>query len=93
MNALVRFGLLTAACCCLAMPGLAQVGVTTAASGEPRGTPPALPERVLRVGIDVQVNERIMTRNSEQGEILWSVRRDSSYGGHPVIDGLDAVGC
>ena len=71
MNALVCFGLLTAACCCLAMPGLAQVGVTTAASGEPRGTPPALPERVLRVGIDVQVNERIMTRNSDRAHLVF----------------------
>ena len=38
--------------CCLALPSPAQqVGVTSAAVGEPRGTPPAQNERILRVGI------------------------------------------
>ncbi|MCF8534111.1 MAG: FecR family protein [Reyranella sp.] len=71
MNALIRIWLLTTACCCLAMPGLAQVGVTTAASGEPRGTPPAQPERILQVGVDVQANERITTRNNDRAQLVF----------------------
>ena len=71
MNALFRLWLLTTTCCCLTMPGLAQVGVTTAASGEPRGTPPALPERILRVGIDVQANERITTRTNDRAHLVF----------------------
>jgi hypothetical protein len=58
--------------CCLALPSLAQqVGVTSAAVGEPRGTPPAQNERILRVGIDMNANERIVTRANDRAHLVF----------------------
>ncbi len=64
------------ACVCLsvALPlgALAQqVGVTSAASGDPRGTPPAQAERILRVGVDVFSNERILTGASDRAHLVF----------------------
>jgi hypothetical protein len=72
MAAPVRFWLLVSIMCCLAMPAAAQIGVTTAAAGAPRGTPPTLPERILRVGIDVHANERIATRAFDRAHLVFA---------------------
>src|SRR5229473_83494 len=44
----------------LVQPAAAQskVGVTSATDGDPLGKPPAENERILRIGIDVQANDR-----------------------------------
>lgn len=53
-------------------PASAQnVGVTTAASGDPRGTPPSLPTRTLRVGIDVVGNERVTTGATDRAHLVF----------------------
>ncbi|WP_425069816.1 FecR family protein [Reyranella sp.] len=48
-----------------------QVGVTSAASGDPRGTPPSLPTRTLRVGIDVFGNERVVTGAADRAHLVF----------------------
>ncbi len=48
-----------------------QVGVTSAASGDPRGTPPSLPTRTLRVGIDVFGNERVTTGAADRAHLVF----------------------
>jgi uncharacterized membrane protein YgcG len=48
-----------------------NVGVTTAASGDPRGTPPAQPTRTLRVGIDVVGNERVTTGAADRAHLVF----------------------
>lgn len=58
----------------LALPSVApaqQVGVTSAASGDPRGTPPALPTRTLRFGIDVFGNERVVTGSADRAHLVF----------------------
>jgi hypothetical protein len=60
----------------LALPAAAQtVGVASATSGEPRGTPPAQNERILRVGIDVFANERVRTGPVDRAHLVF---RDGS---------------
>ena len=48
-----------------------QVGVTSAASGDPRGTPPAQPARTLRVGIDVFGSERVTTGPADRAHLVF----------------------
>lgn len=50
---------------------MAKVGVTSTAAGKPLGTPPAQPERVLQVGIDVFANERITTAANDRAHLLF----------------------
>jgi hypothetical protein len=60
----------------LALPAAAQtVGVASATSGQPRGTPPAQTERVLQVGIDVFANERVRTGATDRAHLVF---RDGS---------------
>ncbi|MDP2329478.1 MAG: FecR domain-containing protein [Reyranella sp.] len=54
-----------------AEPAWARVGVTSVTDGDPLGQPPAEPERVLRVGIDVQANERITTRANDRAHVVF----------------------
>lgn len=49
----------------------ANVGVTTATDGDPLGKPPTLPERVLRIGIDVQANELITTGANDRAHLVF----------------------
>ncbi len=65
--------LLGAAALALAVPvdAVARVGITSAAEGDPLGKPPAEPERVLRVGIDVQANELITTGASDRAHLVF----------------------
>lgn len=48
-----------------------RVGVTSATSGDPHGKPPAQPERVLRIGIDVQANEVITTQANDRAHLVF----------------------
>jgi hypothetical protein len=48
-----------------------RVGVTSAASGDPLGKPPALPERVLRIGVDVQANEQVTTGTNDRAHLVF----------------------
>jgi len=49
----------------------ARVGVTSATDGDPLGKPPSEAERVLRVGIDVQANELITTKDNDRAHLLF----------------------
>ncbi|OFW98246.1 MAG: hypothetical protein A3D94_16825 [Alphaproteobacteria bacterium RIFCSPHIGHO2_12_FULL_66_14] len=52
-------------------PTWARVGVTSVTDGDPLGQPPAEPERVLRIGVDVQANERITTRANDRAHVVF----------------------
>jgi hypothetical protein len=55
------------------LPAMAQtVGVASAVSGQPRGTPPAQNERILRVGIDVFSNERVRTGANDRAHLVFN---------------------
>jgi hypothetical protein len=74
MSLLIRIVFLLAAFA--ALPATAQtIGVASATSGEPRGTPPAQNERILRVGIDVFANERVRTGANDRAHLVF---RDGS---------------
>jgi hypothetical protein len=74
MSPLLRIVVLVAAL--FALPAGAQtVGVASATSGEPRGTPPAQNERILQVGIDVFANERVRTGPADRAHLVF---RDGS---------------
>lgn len=49
----------------------ARVGVTSATSGDPLGKPPAQPERILRIGIDVQANELVSTGANDRAHLVF----------------------
>lgn len=49
----------------------ARVGVTSATDGDPLGKPPTSPERVLRIGIDVQANEVITTNADDRAHLVF----------------------
>jgi hypothetical protein len=49
----------------------ARVGVTSATNGDPLGKPPAEPERILRIGIDVQANEVITTSANDRAHLVF----------------------
>jgi len=54
-----------------ATEAVANVGVTSATDGDPLGKPPAEAERVLRIGIDVQANERITTSANDRAHLVF----------------------
>ena len=54
-----------------AVPASARVGVTSVTDGEPLGQPPTAAERVLRVGIDVQANERVTTKADDRAHVVF----------------------
>jgi len=66
-----RIVLMAFATALAAGPAWARVGVTSVTNGDPLGQPPAAPERVLRVGIDVQANERITTRADDRAHVVF----------------------
>ena len=55
----------------VATPVMARVGVTSATNGEPLGKPPGENERVLRIGIDVQANELVTTKDNDRAHLLF----------------------
>lgn len=66
-----RIVLMAFAAVLAADPAWARVGVTSVTDGDPLGQPPAEPERVLRVGLDVQANERITTRANDRAHVVF----------------------
>lgn len=75
MPSLLRKTMVLAAATVAAMvlPGLAmaRVGVTTATDGDPLGRPPTAAERVLRVGIDIEANERVTTNATDRAHVVF----------------------
>src|SRR5262245_20534020 len=51
--------------------GIARVGVTSGADGDPLGKPPNENERVLRIGIDVQANELVTTKANDRAHLVF----------------------
>lgn len=49
----------------------ARIGVTSVTNGEPLGKPPTANERVLHVGLDVQANERVTTRENDRTHLVF----------------------
>lgn len=49
----------------------AVVGVTSQTNGDPTGKPPVDAERILRVGIDIQADELITTREDDRAHIVF----------------------
>lgn len=72
-SSLLHATLLATTALVLAGPGdaWARVGVTSATDGDPRGKPPAEPERVLRIGIDVQANEVVTTGANDRAHLVF----------------------
>src|SRR5215472_5276815 len=69
---LLRLALLTTTALALAVPAAqAKVGVTSATDGSPLGKPPTEPERVLRIGIDVQADELITTKANDRAHLVF----------------------
>jgi hypothetical protein len=48
-----------------------RIGVTQAIENDPMGKPPGGPDRVLRVGTDVQANEVISTKNDDRAHVVF----------------------
>lgn len=75
LRAIGSAGLLALGLCLaapLTPPALAQqVGVTSTTTGGPLGKPPALPQRVLKVGVDVFASERITTSAADRAHLLF----------------------
>lgn len=66
-----RIVLMAFAVALAAGPASARVGVTSVTDGDPLGQPPAQPERVLRVGVDVQANERVTTKANDRAHVVF----------------------
>ena len=81
--ALLSAAVLTAAFC--TAPAAARVGVTSVTAGEPRGQPPAETERVLKVGVDVQANERVTTRADDRAHLVFLDSTSLSVGPNSVL--------
>lgn len=54
-----------------ALAAHARVGVTSETNGDPTGKPPVDAERILRVGIDIQADEMITTRENDRAHIVF----------------------
>jgi hypothetical protein len=50
---------------------VARVGVTSTTDGDPLGKPPAEPERVLQVGLDIKADEVVTTRNDDRAHLVF----------------------
>jgi hypothetical protein len=61
----------TTALALVASPAWAKIGVTSATDGDPLGKPPAENERILRIGIDVQTDELITTKNNDRAHLVF----------------------
>jgi hypothetical protein len=49
----------------------ARVGVTSATNGDPLGKPPTEPERILRIGLDVQADEVVTTGANDRAHLVF----------------------
>jgi hypothetical protein len=61
----------TTALALIASPAWAKIGVTSATNGDPLGKPPTENERILRIGIDVQADELVTTRNNDRAHLVF----------------------
>ena len=61
----------TTALALIASPAWAKIGVTSATDGDPLGKPPTENERVLRIGIDVQADELVTTKNNDRAHLVF----------------------
>src|SRR5262245_5958873 len=69
---LLRLALLATTALVMVAPAAeAKVGVTSATDGSPLGKPPAEPERVLRIGIDVSADELITTKENDRAHLVF----------------------
>ncbi len=72
---MLRSRVFAVASACIALscvsPASARVGVTSVTDGQPIGQPPAQAERVLRVGVDVQANERVTTKADDRAHVVF----------------------
>ena len=55
----------------VAFPSHARIGVTSGTEGDPTGKPPVDAERILRVGIDIQADEMITTRQDDRAHVVF----------------------
>ncbi|MEI6201587.1 MAG: FecR domain-containing protein [Enhydrobacter sp.] len=63
----------------------ARIGVTSVTSGDPLGQPPSEPERVLRVGIDLQANERVSTQANDRAHLVFLDGSSLSVGPNSAV--------
>ena len=63
--------LAAAATAAFPVEGMARVGVTSGADGDPLGKPPHANERILRIGIDVQANELVTTNANDRAHLVF----------------------
>jgi len=71
---------LLSAALALALPGQAafgRVGVASVVEGEPTGLPPGGTQRVLRVGIDMNADEKVTTKADDRAHWCSSMARRS----------------
>lgn len=70
---LSRIALIGALALALFGPAQAQprIGVTQATENNPMGKPPAGPDRVLRVGTDIQANETVTTSDHDRAHLVF----------------------
>jgi hypothetical protein len=54
-----------------AWPAYCRVGVTSETDGDPKGKPPVEAERILRMGIDIQAEELITTRQDDRAHLVF----------------------
>jgi len=54
-----------------AVPAWAKVGVASVVDGEPIGLPPGGSERVLRVGIDMNADEKVTTKDNDRAHLVF----------------------
>jgi hypothetical protein len=62
---------LAAALMAAAPPVSAEVGKASVVQGEPKGKPPNETERVLRIGNDLQANERVTTLKQDRAHVVF----------------------
>jgi hypothetical protein len=83
---LIRTVLLgTTALALIASPAWAKIGVTSATDGDPLGKPPTENERVLRIGIDVQANELVTTKNNDRAHLVFLDGTSITVGPNAVV--------
>jgi hypothetical protein len=75
----------TTALVLIASPASAKIGVTSATDGDPLGKPPTETERVLRIGIDVQADELITTKNNDRAHLVFLDGTSITVGPNAVV--------
>src|SRR5512142_509015 len=75
----------TTALALVASPAWAKIGVTSATDGDPLGKPPTENERILRIGIDVQTDELITTKNNDRAHLVFLDGTSITVGPNAVV--------